>query len=82
MYGEALNVGRAMFPQGDNKRFSEWVATAKLAIVHPKERQAAMWAASGNLPRVKWQTIQKYWPNLKSHSSIVVLFPSLTMEEN
>ena len=33
MYGEALNVGRAMFPQGDNKRFSEWVATAKLAIV-------------------------------------------------
>ena len=41
MYGEALNVGRAMFPQGDNKRFSEWVASSQLASASYDERSAA-----------------------------------------
>lgn len=45
IYGEALNRGRGMFPKGDNKRFSEWAATANLSVVNDHDRAAAMWAA-------------------------------------
>jgi len=50
-YGAALNEGRAMFPKGDNERFSEWVSKSQLAIwedgtpIGMDERTAAMWAA-------------------------------------
>lgn len=34
-----------MFPRGDNAGFSEWLATAKLAVAHDHDRAAAMWGA-------------------------------------
>ena len=34
-----------MFPKGNNKRFSEWAATANLSVVNDHDRAAAMWAA-------------------------------------
>ena len=48
-YGAALNEGRSLFP-GD-RQFGEWIAENSLSQlgqeeVHPKEQQAAMWAAS------------------------------------
>lgn len=45
-YGAALNEGRALFPVGDNERFSAWIANTNLVFeVRPEERAAAMWAA-------------------------------------
>jgi len=45
-YGAALNEGREVFPKGDNKRFSEWLAKSNLGIaIHHGDQQAAMWAA-------------------------------------
>ena len=46
LYGAALNEGREMFPRGDNQRFSEWLASANLAVAHDHDRLAAMWAAA------------------------------------
>lgn len=45
-YGAALNEGRALFPVGDNARFSEWLATNNLSVANDAERAAAMWAAA------------------------------------
>lgn len=49
-YGAALNEGRALFPVGDNVRFSEWIAsiaTDNLSVApNDHERSAAMWAAA------------------------------------
>jgi len=46
-YGAALNEGRALFPVGDNARFSEWISNSKLEEgIHPAEQSAAMWAAA------------------------------------
>ena len=46
-YGAALNEGRALFPVGDNSRFSEWLANGNLPFeVEEHERAAAMWAAA------------------------------------
>ena len=45
-YGAALNEGRALFPVGDNSRFSEWLTTNNLSVANDAERAAAMWAAA------------------------------------
>jgi hypothetical protein len=45
IYGEALNEGRELFPRGDDRRFSDWIANANLPSVDPHDRAAAMWAA-------------------------------------
>ena len=45
IYGKALNEGRGVFPKGDNKRFSEWLATNNLMGANDMDRLAAMWAA-------------------------------------
>ena len=51
-YGAALNEGRALFPKGDNERFSEWVGKYQLDIwtngneIKLFYRNAAMWAAA------------------------------------
>ena len=63
IYGAALNEGRLMFPKGDNKRFSEWLSTAKLAGVHDHDREAAMWAA-GNPEQV--QETHKAHPRVRT----------------
>jgi len=46
IYGAAINEGRAMFPKGDNKRFSEWLARNNLSQADRPDRSAAMWAAA------------------------------------
>jgi phage N-6-adenine-methyltransferase len=46
-YGAALNEGRALFPVGDNARFSEWLANGNLPFeVEGHDRAAAMWASA------------------------------------
>lgn len=50
-YGAALNAGRLLFHPEDDKGFGQWVdanllGQVGLVEVHPKERQAAMWAAA------------------------------------
>jgi len=45
IYGAALNEGRALFPKGDNARFSDWLSSSQLANCSKDDRAAAMWAA-------------------------------------
>lgn len=61
MYGEALNVGRAMF-LGDLE-FGRWVADSQLASASYDERSAAMWAAD-NLEQYKF--LVKRFPNVRT----------------
>jgi len=64
-----------LFPKGDNKRFSEWVAKAKLAIVHPKERKAAMWAAE--FPE-DFESTRKAFPNVRTVRGLHAKFKAPT----
>ena len=65
IYGAALNEGRKQFPKGDNKRFSDWAATANLAGVKvvEHERTAAMWAAK--FPE-DFEATRKAFPNVRT----------------
>ena len=75
MYGEALNVGRAKFKKTDGTGFHEWLTSAKLATVHPKERQAAMWAAE--LPE-DFEETRKAFPNVRTVRGLHAKFKAPT----
>jgi hypothetical protein len=63
-YGAALNEGRRMFPEGDNVRFSAWVATCNLQFeVLANDRAAAMWAARH---RADFTDTKMFHPNVRT----------------
>ncbi len=73
MYGEALNVGRAMFPKGDNKRFSEWVTTVNLSVANDHDKLAAMWAAE--FPE-DFEATRKAFPKVRTVRGLHAKFKS------
>jgi len=70
MYGEALNVGRAMFPS--NEQFGQWV-TNNLFETNQAERLAAMWAAE--FPE-DFEATRKAFPKVKTVRGLHAKFKS------
>lgn len=77
VYGAALNKGRAMFPKGDNERFSDWINSTNLRLAGTAakdERAAAMWAAAN--PE-QFEATRKAFPNARTVRGIYAKFNSL-----